>query len=116
MESVISALSRKQYGNNCSLELFREQRFSVRDSKTSILSGAFDRLVAISAKGKIIKGDVIDFKTDKVESSAMLSEKAEYYKPQLLAYRTATAKFLNIAEKDVSLRLLFVRSGGIITF
>jgi ATP-dependent helicase/nuclease subunit A len=97
------------------LELFKEQRFSIYD-KNIVIAGAFDRLVAVSVGNKVVKAEIIDFKTDRIleNSPEALQKKIDFYRPQLLAYQRAAAKFLSLEVQDISLSLAFVRSGDVV--
>jgi len=91
-------------------QVWCEQRFSMLDNQHKILLGTFDRLVKWSGT----KAEVIDFKTDFIKDNSSLNAKVEYYRQQLLAYRYAAAKFLALNEEDVSLTLMFIRTGDVV--
>jgi ATP-dependent helicase/nuclease subunit A len=93
----------------------RERRFAVRHDE-ELLSGSIDRLVVIQCGGKVIAADVIDFKTDEVTvgDAAGLQKKAEFYRPQLDAYRAAAAKLLGLAPEAIGARLVFLSVGKVV--
>ena len=72
-----------------------------------------DRLVEIYQADQLIAADIVDFKTDRIDSQApdALKTKVEHYRPQIEAYRKAVAQMAGLDESAVSARLLFVGSG-----
>jgi ATP-dependent helicase/nuclease subunit A len=60
---------------------------------------------------KLLAADILDFKTDAVETAAQIAERASYYRPQLQAYRQAAAALTGLASDRISARLLFVEPG-----
>ena len=55
---------------------------------------------------------IIDFKTDRDAAGAMA--RAERYRPQLDAYRTALARILRLPPERISARLAFVADDTIV--
>lgn len=107
---VARALSRRYYANGSSsqeLEVRNEHTFAVADGDR-LLTGSIDRLVLTRSAGRVIAADVLDFKTDGVETPAKLRAKLAYYRPQVEAYCKAVALSFGIAPGAVSSRLLFV--------
>jgi ATP-dependent exoDNAse (exonuclease V) beta subunit len=90
----------------------RERAFAVR-SENKLVPGSIDRLVVIKSGGKAIAADVIDFKTDDLDSGdkKAFSAKVEFYRPQMEAYRTAAARLLTLDAASVTARLIFLRVG-----
>ena len=78
--------------------------------------GAIDRLVWVRSESKLEAADIIDFKTDRVESSdgLVLQERVAYYRPQLEAYRRALSKMTCLPESQISTRLWFVQTNEIV--
>ena len=93
-------------------ELHRERSFAVRDGDV-ILSGTFDRLVALYDGDRAVGADVLDYKSDDVsgDDPRAVDARVEQYRPQLEAYRRAAAGLLAIEPDSVSARLLFVGPG-----
>ncbi|MBC7354394.1 MAG: hypothetical protein H5U08_18720, partial [Thermogutta sp.] len=60
-----------------------------------------------------IAADVIDFKTDDITPD-QLAARVEFYRPQLVMYREAAARWLHVPEDRVSARLVFTQPGEVI--
>ncbi|MBN2302224.1 MAG: UvrD-helicase domain-containing protein [Lentisphaerae bacterium] len=104
-EPVIQALSRPD-GHAL---LWREKQFEIM-LNGSLLSGAFDRVtISIDASKRYTQAFILDYKSSVVESEAAINRKANDYKPQMEAYRTALAHILKIPESSVTTKLLFTR-------
>jgi len=93
-------------------QVWRERPFALREGD-GILSGKIDRLVVLYDGDRAVAADLIDFKTDRVsaEEPQSLEARVEHYRPQLEAYRRATARLLGLDEAQVSARLAFVEAG-----
>ncbi len=91
------------------LEVRREWPFALRLGD-EILTGSIDRLILASSGGKLIAADVLDYKTDTVDSAnkKALTEKVVFYRPQIEAYKQAVATMFHLSASQVSARLLFV--------
>ena len=91
------------------LEVYNERRIALLDGD-SILTGNIDRLVLMFHGDKIVAADLIDFKTDRIETeqAKAVEAKVDFYLPQLAAYRRAVSKMLRLEESRISARLLFV--------
>lgn len=96
------------------LTVQNERRFAVIQEDT-LLNGSIDRLVTISHAGHVIAADIIDFKTDQLPSDLVAShDRVEYYREQLLAYRTAAAAFLDLHPERIVSRLALLANGRVI--
>jgi ATP-dependent exoDNAse (exonuclease V) beta subunit len=91
-----------------------ERAFAVRHGG-QLLNGSIDRIVWLYAGKRLVAADVIDFKTDRVESEQTLAGKAAFYGPQLQAYRAAVCRMSGLAERQVLTRLLFVGDGKLVS-
>jgi RecB family exonuclease len=93
-------------------ELHRERSFAVRDGDV-LLSGTFDRLVALYDGNRAVGADVLDYKTDDVpgDDPRAIDARVEQYRPQLEAYRRAVVRLWGVDPARVSARLLFVGPG-----
>jgi ATP-dependent exoDNAse (exonuclease V) beta subunit len=92
---------------------FRERAFALHQDQEKLLTGSIDRLVVISSNNNPIAADVIDFKTDDITASqkSLLAEKIEFYRPQMEAYRRATASLFNLDQNQIGARLVFLNCG-----
>ena len=75
--------------------------------------GSIDRLVLMYDSDTLVAADIIDFKSDTIDlnDAEQLSNKVEYYRPQLESYRAAIAQLYGLSPKQISARLVFVGSG-----
>jgi ATP-dependent exoDNAse (exonuclease V) beta subunit len=99
-------------GEGVTKRLHRERSFVVRD-QDALIFGTVDRVMLFYADGKLLAADILDFKTDAVETDAQVAERAEFYRPQLQAYRHAAAALTGLTPERISARLLFVEPGVI---
>ena len=67
-------------------------------------------------ESKLEAADIIDFKTDRVETAEglVLQERVDYYRPQLEAYRRALSKMTCLPESRISTRLWFVQTNEVV--
>ena len=89
-----------------------ERRFAVA-TDAGYLQGVIDRMVMIYCGDQLIGADIIDLKTERLESS-QLHDHISRHRPQLQAYRTAAATFLKLPVDRISTRLVFVENGQIV--
>lgn len=91
-------------------EVWREKAFeSVIDDKW--VSGVFDRVVLVrdGEGGKVLRADIIDYKTSRVEGGGEIAAEAEHYRPQMEAYREALARLTGIGGAEINCYLVFTR-------
>ena len=88
------------------VEVKNERGFAV-SINGQLLQGFIDRLVLTYEGDKLLAAEVIDYKTDAVEGEALQS-RINHYRPQLNAYRQATARFCKLPLERVSAQLVFV--------
>lgn len=86
-----------------------ERAFVIREGG-QLLSGFVDRLVLLSRGDETMAAEIIDYKTDPVDAddARQLTDKVNFYAPQLNAYRRAVAKVTHLAPERIAARLLFV--------
>ncbi|HWC88707.1 MAG TPA: PD-(D/E)XK nuclease family protein, partial [Pirellulales bacterium] len=106
-----AALSRAAYdrAGRMRLEVERERPFALRQGEV-LMSGAIDRLVLVYDAQKLVAAEILDFKTDKVSGAAEVSQKVDFYRPQIEAYRSAVMQLTGLERSRVSARLLFVEA------
>ncbi|MCH8811391.1 MAG: UvrD-helicase domain-containing protein [Gemmatimonadetes bacterium] len=85
----------------------------VRRMADEIQEGFIDRLVLIERDGQVIEADILDFKTDAIETDDQetVAARTEYYRPQIAAYRSVVREQYGLAESDVSGKLVFLAAG-----
>ncbi len=93
------------------VELFREQAFDLIDDKGCWVTGVIDRLHVEMKDGKPVAAEVIDFKTDRVDTP---DELVARHAPQMRAYREAVAKALGIDRDRVACRLVSTRLAAVV--
>jgi len=94
-------------------EVLRERSFDVELAEGEAQEawrGAIDRLVLVRRGGVVVRAEVLDFKTDAVEGTAVAA-RVERYRPQLEAYRRVVANLYDLAPEAVRAGLLFVAAG-----
>ena len=109
---VREALGRAAYTEGATVE--RELPFLRREGD-ALVEGVIDRLVLVREGGRLVRAEVLDYKTNRIESgdTAELAAKVEHYTPQLLAYRRAVAGIYRLPLQSVSARLVFLTPGAV---
>jgi len=93
--------------------LWRELRFAFRD-RNRWLSGAMDRVVVLRRSQQVVAAEVIDFKSDDVARSDDLFQRADRYRAQMEAYRSAVQRLFKLPASRVQATLVFLSSGEVI--
>ncbi|HEX6984307.1 MAG TPA: PD-(D/E)XK nuclease family protein, partial [Planctomycetaceae bacterium] len=91
------------------LELMSERRFAVPDDG-AVLTGAIDRLVLMTRDGRPLAADIIDFKTDDLDTTdpAAIDRRVEHYRPQMRSYVRAICHVYGLPEERVCARLVML--------
>jgi ATP-dependent helicase/nuclease subunit A len=99
-------------GETLRVDVDNERRFAVRDG-LRLLSGIIDRLVLLYDGTRLVAADIVDYKTDgaRRDDAGRLAELAEYYRPQMDAYRRAVGVMYRLPPEQITARLLFVTPG-----
>ena len=89
------------------------ERPFVRRVGDEIQEGFIDRLLLIQRNGKVVRAEILDFKTDTIDpdDKEMLVARAAYYRPQIVAYCDVVREQYALAEGDVSGKLAFLGTG-----
>ncbi|MDA1177202.1 MAG: UvrD-helicase domain-containing protein [Planctomycetota bacterium] len=95
------------------VELWREQRFAVRDDNRFI-SGIIDRVVVTCGTDGPVAAEVIDFKSDAIENEQQLVQKETRYRSQMDAYRFAVQRLCGLRSDQVTTKLLFLSCGKVL--
>ncbi len=104
------------------LEVHTEKRLAVLlgklegtapSSAGTIVEGVVDRLVLVYENDRVVAAEIVDFKVDHIDGSN-LTERIQFYRPQIAAYQTAVQSMFDLASHKVSSRLVFVHSGQVI--
>ncbi len=97
-------------------EVFTERRV-LGKWQNQLLSGSIDRLILGRQEGRVLAADILDYKTDSLESDvpAAVQRLVEYYRPQQEAYRALIQELYQLSRAAVRVRLLFVPSGPVVT-
>ena len=108
-EAIRSLLSRP---SDEAAVVLREQAFAVpwpldATEADELLTGAIDRLV-VFGKGDDRRAELIDWKTNRVETPASLDGTVAHYLPQMAAYRLAASRILNLSVDRIAVRLVLL--------
>jgi len=97
------------------VELWRERRFDiVLDG--NLVTGTFDRVVVTrNVAGQAVKAEILDYKSNRVETEADIERTAQEYREQMGIYRRSLSRILGIAEERIACRLIFTRPGRVVT-
>jgi len=80
-----------------------------------IQEGFIDRLVLTRNDGRVVSAEVLDFKTDAIESGddETLASRTDQYRPQIAAYCEVVREQYGLADEDVRGLLVFLVSGAV---
>ena len=113
---IRGALSRDEFSSDLFTVLHVENELPlVRRVGDEIQEGVIDRLVLIERDGRIVRAEILDFKTDSVEPAdgGTLAILAEHYRPQILAYCDVVRERYGLAEGDVGGKIVFLAAGAV---
>ena len=115
-EPVRDALSRSVFPSDLftSVHVDNELPF-VRHVGDEIQEGVIDRLVLIQREGRVAQAEILDFKTDSIESgddNALVARTA-HYRAQIVAYCDVVREQYGLAEGEVRGKLVFLGTGVI---
>jgi len=115
---LAALLSKRHYelaagGKDVKLEVLRELPFAFRQDE-ELLSGTFDRLVLVRQSGRLTAAEVVDFKTDSITGPNQLPELTEFYRPQIEAYKRASARITGLPEDRITARLAFLSADEVV--
>jgi ATP-dependent helicase/nuclease subunit A len=91
----------------------RGSRFGQRlVEERTLVAGSIDRLVIHRSAGEVRRVEVIDYKTDvlNTEDPGALAERLKHYAPQLAVYRLAASRLLGCSEDQVETSLMFLHT------
>ena len=103
-------------------EVFAEYGFSVilpdddgaaSPPTESLWTGAIDRLILQRRNGQVVAAEVLDYKSDRIDDSA-LEERTAFYRPQLEGYRRVVAALTGLAPTAITTRLVFLAPGRVV--
>jgi ATP-dependent exoDNAse (exonuclease V) beta subunit len=87
--------------------VWNERAFSYVEGD-QFTNGIFDRVVIHhDSSSKIVRADIIDYKTDRIHDSNTVEDASVRHRPQMEAYRKALAKIIGLDELSISLKLVF---------
>ncbi|MBI5432844.1 MAG: UvrD-helicase domain-containing protein [Planctomycetes bacterium] len=76
--------------------------------------GVFDRVVVERVAGRAVRARIVDFKSDAgLDDETRLAERVRHHAPQLLAYRAALARILELDARAISAELWFLEAGAV---
>jgi len=115
-EPIRSALSQEGFPSDLFTVIHVENELPfVRRVGDEIQEGIIDRLVLTQVDGRVVRAEILDFKTDSIESvdEGTLAVHAERYRPQILAYCDVVRERYGLAKDDVGGKLVFLGAGVI---
>lgn len=90
------------------LEVWRERRFAVALGQ-ELINGSFDRVVlGLDAKGRRLRAEILDFKTDRMADDKEREERRLHYAPQLDAYVKALQKLTALPLDSIHAELVWI--------
>jgi ATP-dependent exoDNAse (exonuclease V) beta subunit len=114
---VLGALLSRASHGDADVVVWRERRFAqlldLEQDPRQLQTGAFDRVVAVRERGVVVRAEVLDFKTDRVEGEPQLAARTEHHAPQMHAYRAAVARCFDLDPAQVAARLVFVAADSV---
>jgi len=115
-DEILRGLRRDAYPASAAVELLREHRFAVRQDD-ELLSGSIDRLVLVRDGQRVQAAEILDYKTDSVPAGddGALAKRVAFYRPQMLAYRSAISRAYQLEPANITLRLLFLSARRAVT-
>lgn len=111
---VRQALSREKYEGDAGTTVRVENELPfVRRVGAEIQEGFIDRLVLVERDGRVVAGEVLDFKTDQIaaDDEPGLMGRVEHYRPQIEAYCEVVRERYGLGEGEVGGRLVFLGAG-----
>jgi ATP-dependent exoDNAse (exonuclease V) beta subunit len=117
-QSVIDSISRSRYASWTSatkqpltLEVTNERGLlKIVDQK--LLRGTIDRLVLGLDRGKVVRAEILDYKTDslnaKMTVEAWCRDRIEHHGPQLRLYRRVLCEQFGLEENQITLTLVLL--------
>ena len=111
---VRQALSREKHEGDSGTTVRVENELPfVRRIGVEIQEGFIDRLVLVERNGRVVAGEVLDFKTDRLaaDDEAGLMERVKHYRPQIEEYCEVVRERYGLGERDVRGTLVFLESG-----
>jgi ATP-dependent exoDNAse (exonuclease V) beta subunit len=112
--TIRTALLRPSAPPGISFEVWRERPFVIRWDD-ALLTGKFDRVVVAREGSRVVRAEVLDFKSDAIPSDdpSRVNMLTEHYRPQLDAYRKGVERLLNLDPMLVGAQLLLVTVGAV---
>ncbi len=102
---------------NDELVVWRERRFALHlpneNGVEELWQGAFDRVVLVKQQGRVVRADLIDWKSDHVAPDDVLPRAAEY-RPQLEAYQKVLARIADVDAQSITARIAFLHAGVVV--
>ena len=111
---IRSALSRDGFSPEPDTVVHVEnERPFIRRVGDEIQEGFIDRLVLIQREGRVVRAEILDFKTDTIDpdDEEMLVARTVHYRPQIVAYCDVVREQYGLAEGDVTGKLAFLGTG-----
>jgi ATP-dependent exoDNAse (exonuclease V) beta subunit len=123
LSSVREALTSSRYASWKSIGVDRIQvcneRRMLELQDGVLIRGTIDRLVLGWKEGRVIRAEVIDYKTDRIDDAVSVeaweSDRVAHHGPQLESYRALLSKQYGLAEDQIELWLVLLSSDSLVS-
>jgi ATP-dependent exoDNAse (exonuclease V) beta subunit len=105
-QTIVSELSKARFSKYDRVNLYREQKFAVQQDDR-IVSGVIDRLVVGYSGSNPVWAEIIDYKSDKLDSPNSLAERVELYREQIALYALG-ARALIGCDLGIATKIIFL--------
>ncbi|MBK7876235.1 MAG: PD-(D/E)XK nuclease family protein [Planctomycetes bacterium] len=83
------------------------------DGVQELWQGAFDRVVLVKQQDRVVRAELVDWKSDHVPPHELAARTATY-RPQLEAYRRILARLTQLDERAITARIAFLHAGSVV--
>ncbi|TVQ50321.1 MAG: hypothetical protein EA377_14420 [Phycisphaerales bacterium] len=90
--------------------VLREFPYARLNERDEVVRGVIDRLVLHESSGRVNRAEIIDFKTDQIQTE-QVKARAEIYRDQMAEYRLAIRSAFGLSNEQVQCSLLFIQPG-----
>jgi ATP-dependent exoDNAse (exonuclease V) beta subunit len=114
---VRATLARARYPDDAVVSVEPELPFLWRDDREHVMvEGFIDRFVLLQRDGEVVGAEILDWKTDVIDSADAdaLPAKIEHYAPQIRRYREAVADLYGLAPDRITGTLVFLEVGAVV--
>ena len=107
-EEIRALFERPASSAAAAAQVWLEKRFEMIVGDNEWVSGVFDRVNLFADRAQII-----DFKTNRVETDEEIDDAVDHYRSQMQTYRVALARLTGLAAENIECLLVFTRPGRV---